>query len=141
MTGGRDFRDREWLYAGLDLLNDVSGGITEVIEGGAPGADTLAANWARWRGINLQTVRAEWDRFSRGLRFGQKNPAGMIRNNMMVALRPDVVLAAPGGNGTAHMVSQSQKAGLKVVFLERMPVARGPASASELTSPLPLVGL
>lgn len=125
VTGGRTFTDRSWLWAGLDLLHEVTGGITEIIEGGAPGADARAAEWSRYRlGKEPTTVEAEWERFSAGLKQGQKNPAGMIRNNKMVAMRPDIVLAAPGGNGTAHMVGVSQKSGLKVIFLEKMPIGR-----------------
>jgi hypothetical protein len=48
----------------------------------------------------------------------------MIRNNEMAKMRPDVVLATPGGNGTAHMVEVARKAGLRVIFLEKMPVLR-----------------
>jgi hypothetical protein len=48
----------------------------------------------------------------------------VIRNNEMAKLRPDVVLATPGGNGTAHMVAIAKKAGLQVIFLEKMPVLR-----------------
>lgn len=143
VTGGRDFTSYEarmWLYAALSLLHQMSGGITEIIEGGARGADLAAKNWCKWRQacgdeIELTTVKADWEKYSVSLKHGQKNPAGVIRNNEMVKLRPDVVLAAPGGNGTAHMVETSKKAGLKVIFLEKMPVAKGPATI--LTSPRP----
>jgi hypothetical protein len=134
VTGGRDFtsyEQRMWLYAGLNLLHELSGGIVEIIEGGAAGADLAAKNWALWRQgcgdrVRLTEVPAEWEKYSAGLKIGQKNPAGMIRNNQMVAMKPDVVLACPGGTGTFRMVEASQKAGLKVIFLEKMPVARGP---------------
>lgn len=126
-----------WLYAGLNLLNQMSGGITEIIEGGARGADMAAKNWALWRKgcgqpVKLTTVDAEWERYSAGLKHGQKNPAGLIRNNQMAALLPDVVLACPGGTGTAHMVEVSKKKGLRVIFLEKMPVAKGPPGASSV---------
>jgi len=136
VTGGRTFTDRDWLWAGLDLLHEL-GGITEIIEGGAPGADVRAGEWSLNRLKKKPTVvEAEWEKYSKGLKHGQKNPAGMIRNTAMVKLKPDIVLATPGGSGTAHMVGLATKAGLKVVFLEKMPVAKGPASI--LTSPLPL---
>lgn len=125
VTGGRTFTDTAWLHAGLDLLHQV-GGITEIIEGGAPGADVRAGEWSTRRlGKKATVVEAEWEKYSRGLKAGQKNPAGIIRNAEMVKLKPDVVLATPGGVGTADMVKQSQRAGLKVIFLEKMPVAKG----------------
>lgn len=145
VTGGRTFQDRAWLWAGLNLLHTMSGGITELIEGGAPGADVRAGEWVRWMNeaagveiVKLTIVEAEWERYSKGLKHGQKNPAGMIRNNEMAKLRPDVVLATPGGNGTAHMVDVAKKAGLKVVYLEKMPVLptkKDPAAVHTAGSP------
>lgn len=136
VTGGRTFNNRDWLHAGLDLLHRLSGGITEIIEGGATGADVRAGEWARrHENVKWTVVTADWEKYSAGLKHGQKNPAGMIRNNEMVKLRPDVVLACPGGNGTAHMVGVSQKAGLRVIFLEKMPVAKGPAGESGPAGP------
>jgi hypothetical protein len=123
VTGGRTFNDRPWLWAGLDLLHSKAP-ITEIIEGGATGADCRAAEWGHARGVKVTEVRAEWEKHSVNLKHGQKNPAGLIRNNEMVKLRPDVVLATPGGAGTAHMVAASKKAGLRVIFLEKMPVMR-----------------
>jgi hypothetical protein len=131
VTGGRIFTDTAWLHAGLDLLHQVSGGITEIIEGGATGADVRAGEWSRKRlGKEPTVIEAEWEKYSAGLKAGHKNPAGVIRNSQMVALRPDVVLACPGGDGTADMVKQSLRKGLKVIFLEKMPVAKGPADFS-----------
>ena len=43
VTGGRTFQDRDWLWAGLDLLHSKRA-ITEIIEGGATGADVPAAS-------------------------------------------------------------------------------------------------
>lgn len=123
VTGGRTFNDRSWLWAGLDLLHGM-GPITEIIEGGATGADVRAGEWAGRRGVKCTVVPAEWDKHSVGLKHGQKNPAGIIRNNAMAAMLPDIVLAAPGGTGTAHMVNAAKKRGLRVVYLEKMPVAR-----------------
>lgn len=121
VCGGRDFRDREWLYAGLEMLHQVTGGITELIEGGASGADCLAANWAKWKGsytdLKHTTVKAEWEQYGRR--------AGMIRNAEMAKLKPDIVLACPGGKGTANMVALAKSKGISVVYLNRMPLGMG----------------
>jgi hypothetical protein len=131
VTGGRTFTDRNWLWAGLDLIHSKQP-ITEIIEGGAPGADVRAGEWSLSRlGKKATVVEAEWEKHSRGLKHGQKNPAGMIRNNQMAALRPDIVLATPGGNGTMHMVEIAKKRGLTVVLLEKMPVTKGPPALAE----------
>lgn len=129
VTGGRQYtgyEHRMWLYEGLKLLDGLSP-ITEVIEGGANGFDLHAQNWVHWRRACGSTiihthVPAEWERYSAGLAAGQKNPAGAIRNAEMAKLKPDVVLACPGGTGTANMVRTAIAHGLKVVFLEKMPV-------------------
>jgi hypothetical protein len=146
VTGGRDFSSYEarmWLYAGLNLLHEKAP-ITEIIEGGARGADSAAQNWALWRKscgdrVTLTTVKPEWEKYSAGLKHGQKNPAALIRNNDMAKLRPDIVLACPGGTGTAHMVDTARRAGLRVIFLERMPVhpAESPPAARATGGPHP----
>jgi hypothetical protein len=116
VTGGRTFNDRDWLWAGLDLLSETIGGITEIIEGGATGADVRAHEWALRRGVKVTTVEALWDVHGRS--------AGYIRNSEMADMKPDVVLATPGGKGTANMVDIARKRGLKVALLEKMPVIR-----------------
>lgn len=117
VTGGRVFQDRDWLWAGLDLLHSYAPGISEIIEGGAPGADVRAQEWARHRGVRCTTMHADWDKHGRS--------AGFIRNIEMARLMPAIVLACPGGKGTAHMVETARAHNLKVVFLERMPVVKG----------------
>lgn len=114
VCGGRDFKDRDWLYAGLDMLH-ATVNITEIIEGGASGADCLAANWANWRGIDLITVKADWRRYG--------NAAGYIRNKEMADLNPKLVLAAPGRAGTASMCAIAKSRGIRVIRLEKMPVS------------------
>lgn len=42
----------------------------------------------------------------------QAEGAGPIRNSFMLALGPDLVLAFPGGRGTADMVRQASEAGV-----------------------------
>lgn len=121
VTGGRHFRNRNWLWAGLDRLYGLQP-ITEVIEGGAEGADRYAAEWVNYTnmaaGFALIThtqVVAKWEQFGRS--------AGHRRNAEMVDMHPDVVLAAPGGAGTASMVKIAQSRDIQVVFLEKMDVA------------------
>jgi ABC-type Fe3+-hydroxamate transport system substrate-binding protein len=41
--------------------------------------------------------------------------AGPIRNGRMLEYKPDLVIAFPGGRGTANMVKQARKAGIAVV--------------------------
>lgn len=106
VCGGRDFADDILLAEVLDDI-DSQRRITTVIEGEARGADTLAREWADRRRIRVERYPANWDRDGKA--------AGPIRNRLMLEKgRPDLVVAFPGGRGTADMVEQSQRAGVRV---------------------------
>ena len=81
--------------------------IVKVIDGGADGADQVAHEWAISRTIVTVRVRAEWKRYGRR--------AGPIRNGRMLEMKPDLVIAFPGGAGTADMVRQAIAAGVEVL--------------------------
>ena len=49
-----------------------------------------------------------------GARGADRLRAGPIRNRWMLALGPDLVIAFPGGQGTANMIAQARKAGVNV---------------------------
>jgi len=92
-----------------DALNRASHAlITHVIQGGATGADSGAADWARSSEIPVTSFPADWAKYGR--------QAGPLRNTRMLAEgRPDAVIAFPGGAGTADMVRKARAAGLPVV--------------------------
>ena len=122
VTGGRDFDDRAMLWAGLDRLYELMP-ITELIEGGARGADRYAAEWAAW--INQSagqevvkhiTIEAEWTKHGKS--------AGYLRNVKMADMRPDLVFATPGGKGTTMMISVAHDRGIRVIYLEKMGIPR-----------------
>jgi hypothetical protein len=81
-----------------------------VIAGGARGADTIAAEWAEHRGIPAEVYMADWERLGR--------KAGPIRNQRMLDDGgPNLVVAFPGGTGTAGMTGIAHKAGVEVIAL------------------------
>lgn len=103
VCGGRDFSDEDLFRKTLLSLD-----ITEIIEGGAQGADLMAYNWAWEREIPLRSYPANWGRFGRA--------AGFLRNKQMLEEgKPDLVVAFPGGRGTANMVKLAKEAGVKVI--------------------------
>lgn len=109
VTGGRDYTDRAALFLALDLLHAATR-ITRLAHGNARGADTLADDWARVRRVELQRYPADWDR--------HRKRAGAIRNRAMLdAERPDVVVAFPGGRGTADCVRAAGERGIPVLDL------------------------
>lgn len=93
-----------------EAMAELDDGEMTLIEGGARGADSLAHEIAHELGWRVETFPADW--------AGHGKSAGPIRNQKMLAEgRPDMVLAAPGGRGTADMVSRSERAGVPVVRL------------------------
>ena len=109
VCGGRRFADRDLLNQTLADLRHTRG-IDCIINGNARGADRLAGFWARERGIGNLKFDADWKRD--GL------AAGPIRNQRMLDEgRPDLVLAFPGGAGTADMVRRAKQAVVRVVSL------------------------
>lgn len=107
VCGGRHYTDTNRIFTVLDKLNEEHG-IDCVIEGAANGADRLAGAWARARGKGLCEFPADWETHGRS--------AGPIRNKQMLDEgKPDLVVAFPGGRGTANMVWQAKKAGVSVI--------------------------
>lgn len=107
VCGGRDFSDKVAVWGWLQALH-LSRGIGMVIHGGASGADRLAAEWAKAEGVPATAYPASWKQHGRA--------AGPIRNHQMLTFgQPDVVVAFPGGRGTADMVRRARGAGIKVV--------------------------
>ena len=106
VCGGRDFADQR-LFDERMAQVDALCWIATVVQGDARGADRMAKLWAIKMRRGLLSYPADWDQ------FGKR--AGVIRNTrMLVDSEPDLVLAFPGGRGTAHMVQIAREAGVTV---------------------------
>lgn len=82
-----------------------------IISGAARGADDVAIQWAVLHDLTPLEYPADWKKYGKA--------AGVIRNQFMLDdSKPDIVLAFPGGEGTAHMVSIAKKANIKVIEYE-----------------------
>ena len=107
VCGGRDYDNRDSLYEVLNAFHSV-GPISVVVHGDAKGADRMAGDWARTRGILEDPHPANWATHGRA--------AGPIRNaEMLTSTAPDLVIAFPGGRGTEHMVRIAKQAGFRVI--------------------------
>jgi predicted Rossmann-fold nucleotide-binding protein len=106
VCGGRDFNDFEYLSKKLEELHKEKE-FKVVIHGNAMGADRMAGRWAKDKGIKVISCPADW------LKHGKA--AGHIRNGKMLTLKPDAVIAFPGGRGTENMIHQSIEAGVSVI--------------------------
>jgi hypothetical protein len=113
LTGGRDFDDENWLFELLDtaLQQCEQMGVRMVLlQGGAAGADRIGRAWADYQdgSVDLITVKADWKKYEKP---GQKNPAGPIRNQVMIdRYDPDYYIAMPGQRGTNDMVKRCKLA-------------------------------
>jgi predicted Rossmann-fold nucleotide-binding protein len=81
-----------------------------LLTGGATGADTLAARWAKEHNVPCEVYPANWQLHGRA--------AGFVRNVEMIKTGIDMLIAFPGGTGTAHMMIACLKHGIKVVKIE-----------------------
>lgn len=107
IAGGRNFTDKEKLFATMDkLLSRTRDDIT-VACGKARGADTLGEEYAKNRGYSIAYYPADWDRHGRA--------AGFVRNIEM-AQNADALVAFWDGQsrGTKHMIETAQQHGLEV---------------------------
>lgn len=107
ICGGRHFDDGDAIYAALnDFERDRD--IALIIQGGASGADAWAKKYAEGGKIRCLEFRANWKKHGKA--------AGPIRNERMIEQgRPTVVIAFPGGRGTADMVERARSAGIEVI--------------------------
>lgn len=105
VCGGRDYHKYDVICRVLDEHDSED---LHVIQGGAKGTDEGAISWCISRQVPYTTFKADWNRY--------KKSAGPIRNQQMLDEgKPDLVIAFPGGRGTAHMVDIAKKAGVKVI--------------------------
>lgn len=106
ICGGRDFRNETLLRTILDQRHGKHS-FSRVIEGGTRGVDAMAKRWAWGHQIPVITFKADWARYGPG--------AGPIRNQQMLDEgQPELVIAFPGGKGTADMVDRARRAGVPV---------------------------
>ena len=117
VCGGRNFgeslqceesaQERKYIYKILSGLNQQYS-FTQLIHGGASGADTCAGHWAAAMKVNVHVFPADWNKYGK--------IAGVIRNReMLIHGNPSIVVAFPGGKGTRNMIDQARKAGVEVL--------------------------
>lgn len=102
VCGGRTYNDANKVYEVLDFALRDFGNIC-IVQGGVRGADALAKAWAKLNEVPCFQCDANWDCYD--------TKAGSIRNMWMLEwFKPDLILAFPGGYGTADMVKRGKAA-------------------------------
>lgn len=106
VCGGRAFSDRPAVTRALDAIHALRP-IWLLVHGGAPGADTLAHDWAIAAEVAVTATRADWATHGRA--------AGPIRNRAILdTFRPHLLLAFQGGPGTADACKAAAERGVPV---------------------------
>lgn len=109
VCGGRDFEDVQFVVDKLSEMFDNQFGdkVSCVIHGGAKGVDSHADSFAYSCKVPVEEYPANWNKHGKS--------AGYIRNKQMLEEgKPDLVIAFPGGKGTANMVKLAREAGVEV---------------------------
>lgn len=114
ICGGRNYDDRTYFFHFMDRVLETIRGTGEsqkrdvvIIHGAARGADSLADDYGRERGLRVIRYPADWETHGRS--------AGAIRNKLMLTDGdPHVIVAFKGGRGTQNMIQQGKKAGVPV---------------------------
>ncbi len=114
VCGGRRYQRGDLVDRCLDRLHHTHG-ITVVIHGCAEGADSLAGDWARRRGVNEERYPIAREAME----------SGSARNGrMLLASRPDLVVHFPGRTGTGDMIRRAAIAGVTLLGGLAPPVDR-----------------
>lgn len=107
VCGSRDFDDWRRLREALDYWHTREP-FTALAHGDYRGADRLADSWGELRAVPTVPFPAAWKAHGAS--------AGPRRNRKMLnEFKPDLVIAFPGGDGTADMCEIARAAGVRVV--------------------------
>jgi predicted Rossmann-fold nucleotide-binding protein len=114
VCGGRTFDDDVLMYEQLDkVIASLNEPVDVIISGHAKGADQLGEEYAKDRNLETEVYPAKWNKYGKS--------AGYKRNmQMLVEGKPDLVVAFPGGIGTAMMVKIAIDAGVNVLDCREM---------------------
>ena len=109
VCGSRNWNRRKPIWEALTQVRKKKKGVL-VINGAAPGADTIAGETAWELGFEVRYFPADWNR------YGKK--AGPLRNQKMIDEKPDAVLAftedSTSSQGTADTIRRAKEAGIPV---------------------------
>lgn len=107
IAGSRGFTDYQLL---VETMRELDWNVSEIVSGGARGADTLGEKYASTHHIPLVVFPAAWESWGKS--------AGYVRNQQMADYVGSggalVAFWDNKSNGTRHIIACAEKAGLKV---------------------------
>jgi hypothetical protein len=111
IVGSRAFSDYELMEKWIPALIPQKEAITEIVSGGARGADSLAERYARKHEIPLKVFPANWNLYGKS--------AGFMRNAEIVAYCDRVIAFWDGfSHGTQDTMNKARIAGKPVACVE-----------------------
>jgi hypothetical protein len=116
VAGGRDYFFSLNDYNILDCLHEHFG-FTEIVSGGANGADDGGEKWAEGKEMSVRVFPADWGKYGRA--------AGPMRNKQMAeyvasvgsSRKAGLCILFPGGAGTRNMYMAALEHGIQVLDL------------------------
>lgn len=109
IAGCRDFENYPLLKETVDKFRE-SVAVTEIVSGGAAGADTLGEQYAKENRITLKVFPANWDKHGRA--------AGPIRNKQMAEYADQLIAIWDGqSKGTENMIKTMKEVNKPVYII------------------------
>jgi hypothetical protein len=108
VAGTRTFNDYSLLEK---FISKIEWKITEIVSGGAPGADTMAIMYAKENNIPYKLFPALWDKY--------KKAAGPMRNKQMAEYADALLCFWDGVSpGTKNMIEMAKTYNLKYYIVK-----------------------
>lgn len=103
VTGGRTYSN--WTVVHRELFSLIDGienvhDWPHILVGDAQGADKLVRETCKSLGIAYDVFYADWHKWGKA--------AGPKRNQEIIDCEPQLLIAFPGGRGTADMISRAE---------------------------------
>lgn len=107
VIGSRDWTNYKMMLEKIEFISP-----TEIVSGGARGADKLAERAGTELGIPVKVFPADWEKHGKS--------AGYIRNHEIVDYADEGIAFWDGkSKGTAHAIEQFKKQGKRIVIVSK----------------------
>lgn len=114
VVGSRTWTDKQCVFDMLDCYY-IDYPQLKIISGGAKGADSMAADWAKSRNVPTQIFRPDWDV------YGKR--AGFMRNEQIVRACDSVLAFWDGtSKGTLNTIDKARdmQKPVRIIYTEAM---------------------
>ena len=106
-AGGHEVTEVAPIWSALDKARAKYPDMVLIYGGTAKGAELIAARWAATRGVTAVAFKPDWNRHGKAAPFK--------RNDQMLEIMPQGVIAAPGNGITENLVDKAKKLGIAVM--------------------------